>query len=120
MDCISNETFSPTRPSPPGFIPKSEAEWAAVNMKVMKRAMVHGNVAAIQRVLADRHALEQIEAHWRDEGAALIAEARHWLKDALAHEDAHGPGSRLDLNNPWVRDVLIPGKQWLMERPSRP
>ena len=97
-------------------MPRSDEEWATVEMRVAKSAMAHGSVAAVKSLLRDRKALARIEAHSGKEGETLLAKARTWLKDAVAHEDIHGVDSMLDLNNPWVRDVLVPAKERLRER----
>lgn len=77
---------------------------------------IMGDVASIRSLLSHRKAIERIEEHGGQEGVALLAEARGWLKDALAHENVHGPDSRLDLSDPWVRDVLVPAKERLRDR----
>ena len=97
------------------FVPTSDGGWAAVDMRVAKRSMAHGNVAAVKSLLAHSKAVGRIEAHGGEEGAALLAEARSWLKDAMAYEDAHGVDSMLDYNDPFIRDVIIPAKERLRE-----
>ena len=98
-----------------GFVPISDGGWAAVDMRVVKRSMAHGNVAAVKSLLAHNKAVGRIETHGGEEGAALLAEARSWLKDAMAYEDAHGIDSRLDHNDPFIRDVIVPAKERLRE-----
>ena len=95
------------------FVPTSDAGWAAVDMRVAKRSMAHGNVVAVKSLLAHSKAVGRIETHGGEEGAALLAEARSWLKDAMAYEDAHGVDSRLDHNDPFIRDVIVPAKERL-------
>ena len=76
------------------FIPRSDKEWAALEVRVARRAMVGGNVAAIRSLLAHQKAIAWIEAH-------------------------SGEESMLDRSDPFIRDVIIPAKERLRERNRR-
>lgn len=113
MNCISSEAPSPS------FVPISEEEWAAVDIQVARTSMAQGIVASVASLLASSKVVERIQAHGGEEGAALLPEARDWLKNAMAYEAIHGRDSLLDLSSPWVRDVLIPAKERLRLRRRR-
>lgn len=116
MSCIANDA-SPV--SVCGFVPTSEEEWAVVDIQVARTSMAQGIVASVSSLLASSKVVERIQAHGGEAGAALLAEARSWLKNAMAYEAIHRRDSMLDLSSPWVRDVLIPAKESLRLRRRR-
>ena len=86
----------------------TETERLDHGLKAIRQYMKHGNLIAMDHLLADIRSVERIKRMGKAEDVELLACACSWAHDARDYEREHGSHSMLDRGDPFVREVILP------------
>lgn len=100
-------------------------QWATIcaPWKAIENSMRRGDVRATRRLLNDPCLVEVVMSR-RENPGPFLASAESWLAEAETYEAQHGPGSRLDPNDPFnievarLRAVAKEQDTWRMQQRS--